>query len=43
VLDPSGEKVGVNFWEVASGRKTLAERGKGKRDWIQGGGYSSRR
>ena len=35
VLDPIGEKVGVNFWDVESGRKALAERGKGKRDWSE--------
>jgi site-specific DNA recombinase len=33
VLDPIGEKVRVNFWDVESGRKALAERGKGTRDW----------
>jgi len=35
VLDTIGEKVGVNFWDVESGRKALAERGKGKRDWSE--------
>jgi site-specific DNA recombinase len=35
VLDPIGEKIGVTFWDVESGRKALAERGNGKRDWTQ--------
>jgi DNA invertase Pin-like site-specific DNA recombinase len=33
VLGPIGEKVAVTFWDVESGRKALAERGNGKRDW----------
>ena len=32
-LSPIGEKVGVTFWDVESGRKALEERGNGKRDW----------
>ena len=32
-LEPIGEKVSLTFWDVESGRKTLEERGNGKRDW----------
>jgi len=32
-LAPTGEKVSLTFWDVESGRKTLDERGNGKRDW----------
>jgi site-specific DNA recombinase len=32
-LKPIGEKVDVAFWDVESGRKALAERGRGGRDW----------
>jgi len=32
-LEPIGEKVGVTYWDVESGRKVLEERGNGKRDW----------
>jgi len=32
-LRPIGEKVGVTFWDVESGRKALSERGNGNRDW----------
>ena len=35
VLEPIGEKVGVSFWDVESGRKALEERGNGKRDWSE--------
>ncbi len=35
VLEPIGEKVGVSFWDVESGRKALGERGNGKRDWSE--------
>ena len=33
VLGPIGERVGVTYWDVESGRKALEERGKGRRDW----------
>jgi DNA invertase Pin-like site-specific DNA recombinase len=33
VLGPIGEKVGVTYWDVESGRKALEDRGKGRRDW----------
>jgi DNA invertase Pin-like site-specific DNA recombinase len=32
-LEPIDEKVSLTFWDVESGRKTLEERGNGKRDW----------
>src|SRR6476620_2477193 len=32
-VEPIGEKVSLTFWDVESGRKTLEERGNGKRDW----------
>ncbi len=35
VLKPIGEKVGVNFWDLESGRKALDERGEGKREWSE--------
>jgi DNA invertase Pin-like site-specific DNA recombinase len=34
-LSPIGEKVGVTYWDVESGRKSLSERGNGKRDWSE--------
>jgi site-specific DNA recombinase len=34
-LAPIGQKVGPTYWEVDSGRKELADRGRGKRDWTQ--------
>lgn len=32
-LGPIGEKVGITFWDVESGRKAPAERDRGGRDW----------
>ena len=34
-LAPIGEKVGSTYWEVDSGRKELADRGRGRRDWTE--------
>lgn len=34
-LEPIGERVGITFWDVESGRKALAERGRGGRDWTR--------
>ena len=31
-LESIGEEVGVTFWDVESGRKSLEERGRGGRD-----------
>jgi site-specific DNA recombinase len=35
VLEPIGEKVSVTYWDVESGRKSLEQRGTGKRDWTK--------
>lgn len=34
-LAPIGERVGPTYWEVDSGRKELADRGRGRRDWTE--------
>jgi site-specific DNA recombinase len=34
-LAPIGEKVSLTYWEVDSGRKEQAERGRSRRDWTE--------